>query len=383
MEFDQFFKRLLERSRSMLNGIGLDQKFWVEAVMNIFYLINRSPSSALGDKTPYEVWYGDKPSLIHLRVFGCEAYVHVPKEKRTKLDYKAQKCIFIGYGDGINGYKCWNLESQKIVYNHDVIFREVLEPLKKEEQPRKDELEKVQFELQDEDSASEYESVEEDEPIEEEPQTLVLSISSRERRQPERYSPHDFHLAFPLFIVDDETRTIMEDNLVMAISSTSSALKLEDVVASLLSKEMRKKSFEDPMKDALSMRGGPGGWQFSPSLYYLLLTNSGEPKKYEEAMQVESKNKWEQGMKEEMDSLVQKLTWDLVWLLVGKRALQNKWVYRLKEEDGGKKRYKSRLVVKGFIQKKGIDFDEIFSHVVKMTSIRTLSLVTIEYFHLE
>jgi hypothetical protein len=52
----------------------------------------------------------------------------------------------------------------------------------------------------------------------------------------------------------------------------------------------------------------------------------------------------------------------------------------LKEEDGGKKRYKSTLVVKRFAQKKGIDFDEIFSPVVKMTSIMTiLILVAIEY----
>ena len=77
-------------------------------------------------------------------------------------------------------------------------------------------------------------------------------------------------------------------------------------------------------------------------------------------------------MKEEIDYLVKNQTWDLVNLHVGKRALRNKWVYRLKEEDGGKKRYKARLVVKGFAQKKGIDFDEIFSPVVKMTSIRTI-----------
>ena len=150
--------------------------------MNACYLINRSPSSALGDKTPHEVWCGKKASLRHLRVFGCEAYVHVLKEKITKLDYKAQNCIFIGYGDGIKGYKCWNPKSQKIVYSHDVIFREVSESLKKEEQPKKDEAEKVQFELQDEDSASEYESTEEDEVVEEEePQTPVLKISSREK----------------------------------------------------------------------------------------------------------------------------------------------------------------------------------------------------------
>jgi hypothetical protein len=89
-------------------------------------------------------------------------------------------------------------------------------------------------------------------------------------------------------------------------------------------------------------------------------------------------------MKEEMDSLVNNQTWDLVQFPVGKRALQNNWVYKLKEEDGGKKWYKDRLIVKGFAQKKGIDFDEIFSHVVKMNSIRTiLSLVVVEYLHLE
>ena len=89
-------------------------------------------------------------------------------------------------------------------------------------------------------------------------------------------------------------------------------------------------------------------------------------------------------MEEDMDSLIHNQTWDLVRLPVGKTTLQNKWVYRLKEEYGGKKRYKARLLVKGFAQKKGIDFDEIFSPVAKMTSIRTiLSLVVAEDLNLE
>ena len=119
-------------------------------------------------------------------------------------------------------------------------------------------------------------------------------------------------------------------------------------------------------------------------MYYLLMTNSGEPRCYEEAMLVETRKKWEKGMDEEIESLLRNQTWDLVKLPAEKRALQNNWVYRLKEEDGGNKRYKARLVVKGFSQKKGIDFDEIISPVVKMTSIRTiLSLVVVEDLHLE
>ena len=68
-------------------------------------------------------------------------------------------------------------------------------------------------------------------------------------------------------------------------------------------------------------------------------------------MQVDTKIQWESTMKEEMDSLLKNKTWDLCKFSMGKKALQNKWVYRLKEEDGGKKRFKARLVVKGLAQK--------------------------------
>ena len=123
---------------------------------------------------------------------------------------------------------------------------------------------------------------------------------------------------------------------------------------------------------------------YSPSLYYALLIDSCEPEGYEETMHVETKKKWEQGMKEEMDSLVHNHKWDLFQFPIGKRGLQNKWFFRMKEEDKGKRRYKARLVVKGFADKKGIDFDEIFSPIVKMTSIRTiLSLVEVENLHVE
>ena len=74
-------KTLMKKARIMLSGAGLEQKFWAEAITTTCYLINRSPTSALVDKMPMEAWLGHKPSLRHLRVFGCEAYAHVPKEK--------------------------------------------------------------------------------------------------------------------------------------------------------------------------------------------------------------------------------------------------------------------------------------------------------------
>jgi hypothetical protein len=180
------------------------------------YLINQSPSSELDDKNPHEVWSGKKPSLHHLRVFGCDAYVHVPKENWSKLDKKAEKCIFIGYKDGVIGYKLWNPKTKKIVYSRDVVSREVKDVSKQEFLPTQDEPEKIELELDD----AKYESSkEEEEEEEEEPHTLVLRRSVRDKRKPERYSPPDFRFNFSLSITDDDPRTVRE-----AVNSEDSKL---------------------------------------------------------------------------------------------------------------------------------------------------------------
>nr|CAN76388.1 hypothetical protein VITISV_037906 [Vitis vinifera] len=124
--------------------------------------------------------------------------------------------------------------------------------------------------------------------------------------------------------------------------------------------------------------------RYSPVLNYLLLTNGGEPECYDEALQDENSSKWELAMKDEMDSLLGNQTWELIELPVGKKALHNKWVYRINNDHDGSKRYKARLIVKGFQQKEGINYTEIFSLVVKMSTIRLVrGMVAAENLHLE
>ena len=96
---------------------------------------------------------------------------------------KKMKCIFIGYKEEMKGCKIWNPNSSKVVYNRDTMFREVKEVPRQEVTPMEKEPEKIEFELEGEES----DSMEEFELEEEEPHTLVFRRSSQERRKPERY----------------------------------------------------------------------------------------------------------------------------------------------------------------------------------------------------
>ena len=117
-------RTLVESVRSMLVQAKLPQKFWVEAINTAVYLRNRSPTKAVDGATPFEAWTEVKPDVTHLRSFGCTAYAHIPKDERKKLDSKARKCVFLGYGSEIKGYRLYDCERQRVIYSRDVKFNE-------------------------------------------------------------------------------------------------------------------------------------------------------------------------------------------------------------------------------------------------------------------
>ena len=101
---ERFNRTLMETVRAMLGDSRLPKRFWAEALATAAYLRNRSPTKALASMTPYEAWTGERPQVQHLKVFGCDAYAHVPKDERDKLDSKTKPCWFLGYGDTKKAY---------------------------------------------------------------------------------------------------------------------------------------------------------------------------------------------------------------------------------------------------------------------------------------
>ena len=83
-------RTLLEYAKSMMSNAGLEKKFWAEAVNTAAHLRNRIISSSHEGHTPYKMWFVSKHDVSHLRVFGCKAFVHIPEEKRRKLDSKSR-----------------------------------------------------------------------------------------------------------------------------------------------------------------------------------------------------------------------------------------------------------------------------------------------------
>ncbi|XP_059632903.1 eIF-2-alpha kinase GCN2 isoform X3 [Cornus florida] len=122
-------KHLLEVSRAIMFSMNVPKYLWGEAVLTATYLINRMPTRVLNYFTPLESLKKSFPetriySNLPLKVFGCTVFVHLPSRLRSKLDPRAEKCVFVGYAPNKKGYKCFNPTKKKMFISMDVFFLE-------------------------------------------------------------------------------------------------------------------------------------------------------------------------------------------------------------------------------------------------------------------
>jgi hypothetical protein len=293
-------KTLLERARSMLSNAKLQQELWAEAVLTTCYLINRSPSTAINCKIPEEVWTGHSCDYSNLRIFGCDAYALISKDQRSKLDPRSKKYVFVGYGDGVKGYILWDPTSHKLIISRDVVF---------------DESSLIKSDLVDVEVRQEH--------VPQVQQIQLETQPSSEKEEHEEVPEEEDEDAENI----QETVDMPQPSLRRSTRVRNPPTRYDDYVSSVA-----------------------------------LVSNDGEPSCYQEAMKVSESVKWKEAMKEEMDALERNKTWDLVELPKDRKVVGCKWVYKLKKGvDDKVERYKARLVEKGYSQKEGIDFHEIFS----------------------
>ncbi|KAA0045581.1 copia-type polyprotein [Cucumis melo var. makuwa] len=117
-------RTILNMARSMLKSKKIPKEFWVQVVEYAMYLSNHSPTRSLWNKIPQQAWIEKKPSIAHLRVFGCIAYAQILNQKCSKLDDKSEKHVFVGYDASSKGYKLYNHVTKKTMISRDVVFDE-------------------------------------------------------------------------------------------------------------------------------------------------------------------------------------------------------------------------------------------------------------------
>lgn len=117
-------RTIVAMARSFLKEKQLPSNLWGEAARHFVYVLNRLPTRALSEKTPYEVWTGNKPNLSHIRVFGCITHMKQPSVHLGKLDDRSKVTIYLGRESGTKASRLYDPETRKITVSRDVIFEE-------------------------------------------------------------------------------------------------------------------------------------------------------------------------------------------------------------------------------------------------------------------
>lgn len=310
-------RTLVDHARCMLYAKGLPKELWAEAINTTAYILNRVPASG-EDKTPYEKWFGKKPSIRHLRVFGTNCYTLIPKQLRKKWESKSRRGKLVGYTDTDKNFRIWDEEKRRVDICRDVKF----------------------------DNTSELNNT----------ARISLDIADKSKIHncgPSSGQPNVNNLREKKEDEEDED------------SDESEFYDANTPGRHTNSKNNKNEGVQRNLRDRSKLQ--------APRRYdeHCFLTMSA-PRDYEEAIKSEDSKYWIAAMKEEYESLLRNKTWEMMELPQDRSPIQCKWVFSKKERPNSTQRYKARLVAKGFSQKAGIDYGETFAPVMKMDSIRII-----------
>ena len=297
------------------------------------HVLNRSPTLAVKGVTPEEAWSGVKPNVDYFRVFGCIGHVHVPDNKRKKLDDKSFQRVLLGVSEESKTYRLYDPVSKKIVVSRDVVFEEdkCWNWGRSNEEVRLDVLEWG-------DSNEEGSEDEQGEDGAEE----GVAVEGREREDSLSSSES----------LGSLSESLGENSGVSGESSPSS-------------QQGRNRRVPFWMEDYVS------GGEFSEGDVehnLVLFTSTADPTTFEEAVQ---SSKWRAAMDLEIEAIERNETWELTDLPEGVKKIGVKWVFKTKLNENGKvDKCKARLVAKGYAQQHGIDYTEVFAPVARWDTIR-------------
>ncbi|GAA0186956.1 transmembrane signal receptor [Lithospermum erythrorhizon] len=360
--------------------------FWGGCVLAAVHLINRTLTPVLDGKTPYEILFKQPPSLSTLRVFGCLCYVANRPRIKDNFAPRSRKCMFVGYPFGQKGWRVFDLETREFFVSRDVEFCEDIFPCLEVVCDSKD----TQWNayLGQPSLEADMTVVNNDHIIppnfSEENDAGVVQDRARDDLRP-MPSSHEVIIgtmpSSPIQIERNSPTTVTE-NLGKGHRVRQPSSRLKDYVTHAVCK------IDPNTSSALSAQSFSSGKQFNIASYVdynnfstrhkcflTAITKGNEPSSYKEASQDPG---WRQAMTEEIDALERNSTWTLEDLPRGKKAIGCGWVYKIKYHASGDiERLKARLVVFGYRKVEGIDYNETFAPVAKMSTIRVFLSVVV------
>ncbi|GKB25388.1 ribonuclease H-like domain-containing protein [Tanacetum coccineum] len=317
--------------RTLLFQAHLPPNYWTEALNMAVYLLNILPSRAINNEIPFTRLFGAQPDYSVLRVFGCLCYPHI--DTNHKLGPRATPSIFLGHAANHFGYRCLDLNTNKIIISRHVTFDETVFPF-----PSTKSTTTPSYDFLDD-------------------STDLISTIIR---------------TAPITPVPAPVHTPLVDVPTPPTPPTPPPPPTPQSVPQIVPEHAPAPTNDPPTVSIHPMvtRSRVGTTRPNPRYAGHVSTISPLPRSYKEAF---NDPNWRNAMFDEYNALIKNKTWTSVPRPEGANIVRCMWLFRHKFlADGTLSRYKARLVANGSTQVEGVDVDETFSPVVKPGTIRTV-----------